>query len=310
MQKPLNDLIIYQVGNESIKLKFNPSDETIWATQAQIAKIFDVTPQSITIHLKKIYESRELDENLTCKESLQVQTEGQRWVERNVKTYNLDAILSIGYRVNSRQATDFRRFANSILKNYILQGVAINKQRLKQLNKYLEVISRSEIAEVAGVAEVIKDYVVALYLLKEYDENNLSIPRGNKVTWQLNYDEARMFLDELKANENFGENFAVERTQQFRSIVANLYQTFDGKELYDTVQEKAVNLLYQLVKDHPFIDGNKRSGAALFIYFLAKNGALREFNNNTLAATTLMVALSEPTEKKQIILLIRHFLKA
>lgn len=304
-----SQVVIYQRGNKAVKLTLDEKGGSIWATQSKIAEIFGVTPQSITIHLKNIYLSRELDENQTCKDILQVQDEGGRLVKRTVKTYNIDVIISIGYRVNSAKATDFRIWATDVLKKYILQGAAINQKRLTELNKVLEIVQRSDISEVVGVATLIKKYTTTLTTLEKYDQNKLDEPKGSEEKWQLTYVEARKYLDQVRKVAGFDTSFASEKDNSFAGIIASLYQTFDGRELYRNVEEKAANLLYLVIKDHPFVDGNKRSAAALFVYFLNKNNALKDINNDTLVAATLMIALSQPNEKKQMILLIRNFLK-
>lgn len=302
-----NKVAIYQNGDD-IELQVQLEDDTVWLTQIQMVELFDSSKANVSEHVKNIYDEGELRKGATVRKFRTVQIEGSRSVERDVEHYNLDMIISLGYRIKSKTATKFRIWATNVLKKYTLNGIAINQKRLDELNLMLEIVSRSEIAEVAGVSEIMKKYVGALHLLEAYDGNTLSEPDGDKESWQLTYDEARTFLDELKTNENFSDNFASERSEYLSGIVAGLYQTFDSEELYGNVQEKAANLLYQVVKDHPFFDGNKRSGAALFIYFLAKNNALRDINSNALAAITLMTALSKPNEKEQIVLLIRNFL--
>ena len=173
----------------------------------------------------------------------------------------------------------------------------------------LEIVQRSDISEVVGVATLIKKYTTTLTTLEKYDQNKLDEPKGSEEKWQLTYVEARKYLDQVRKVAGFDTSFASEKDNSFAGIIASLYQTFDGRELYRNVEEKAANLLYLVIKDHPFVDGNKRSAAALFVYFLNKNNALKDINNDTLAATTLMIALSQPNEKKQMILLIRNFLK-
>jgi prophage maintenance system killer protein len=222
-------------------------------------------------------------------------------------------ILSVGYRVKSSEGVRFRVWANSVLKEYLLKGVAVNQKRLGELNKILEVIERSKNDEVAGVASVLRGYTRALDVLAAYDDGRLAPPKGKAAKWVLSYKEARRFLDAAEYRKT-SDNFARERNGAFKGILKTIYQTYDGKELYPTAQEKAASLLYFIVKDHPFIDGNKRSAAALFVYFLDRNGALRDADggqiiaNNTLAAITLMVALSKPSEKEQMILLVRNLL--
>lgn len=297
-----NKLVLYQAQDGSIELKLDAENQTIWASQSQIAEVFGIDRTRITRHIANIFADSEVNQKSNVRKTHIANS------DKPINLYSLDIILAVGYRTNSKQAIKFRQWSTSILKGYMIRGVVVNEKRLGQLGQYLEIISRSEISEVAGVGEVTKKYVNALHLLEDYDSSDLDAPKGDKEKWQLTYSDARKFLDELKISEAFGDNFANERSSSFGGIIAGLYQTFGGNELYGSVQEKAANLLYQVVKDHPFFDGNKRSAAALFIYFLAKNGVLRDISSNTLAATTLMVALSRPGEKDQIILLVRNFL--
>lgn len=308
------EIIIYQTPKGVVKLNADFRDDTIWATQAQISELFDVKVPAISKHVSNIYQTGELDKGSTVSKMEIVQTEGDRKVTRSVDVYNLDMVLSIGYRVNSTKATEFRKWANKVLKEYLLKGVAINQNRLDELNKVLEIVARSDTDELSGVANVLKNYTSALHLLSDYDENKLQAPKGTKPKRQLTYDEARELLgsiDFIKTNSNF----AKERNDSFRGILGAVYQSFDGVDLYKTVEEKAANLLYLIVKDHPFVDGNKRSAAALFVYFLDINDQLRDEDNqqiiagNTLAAITLMAALSKPAEKSQIVLMIMNLMK-
>lgn len=305
--KNLGEVIIYQDGDTPV-LEVKLQQNTVWLSQAQMVELFQSSKANVSEHIKNIFDDKELSAEATVRKFRTIQIEGSRKVEREIEYYNLDMIISLGYRIKSKVATRFRLWATGVLRDYTVKGVAVNQKRLEQLGKVLDIVSRSDIAEVAGVGEVVGQYVHALYLLEEYDENTLSEPKGRKSDWKLTYNDARNFLDTLKNNEGFNDNFASERSDHIKGIVAGLYQTFDSNELYESVEEKAANLLYQVVKDHPFFDGNKRSGAALFIYFLAKNGIKHDINSNGLAAITLMTALSKPSEKEQIILLIRNFL--
>jgi len=308
-----DEIVIYRGKHGDVKLKADFRDDTVWATQEQIAQLFDVDRSGVVRHINNVYKTNELKKNATCAKIAQVQIEGSRKVKREVPVFNLDMILSIGYRVNSAKATEFRKWANSVLEEYLLKGVAINQRRLNELNFAVELLKRSEIDEISGVASVLANYTDALKLLSDYDENKLSAPRGKKGKWELTHAEARKFLDSIEFGKS-NTNFACERNGSFKGILEALYQTFDGKDLYSTVEEKAANLLYLVVKDHPFLDGNKRSAAALFVYFLDRNNALNDkygrqiIANNTLAAMTLMTALSQPKEKEQIILLIMNLL--
>lgn len=303
----LGQVLIYQDGDMPV-LEVKLEQDTVWLSQSQMVDLFGSSKANVSEHIKNIFDEGELDVSSTVRKFRTVQTEGNRKVEREIEYYNLDMIISLGYRIRSKIATSFRIWATSVLRDYTLKGIAINQKRLDQLNLALDIVSRSDIAEVAGVGDVIKRYVGALHLLEEFDKNTLSEPKGKKSEWQIDYTDAREFLDTLKNDAGFNANFASERNEQFKGIVAGLYQTFGGNELYVSVEEKAANLLYQVVKDHPFVDGNKRSGAALFVYFLARCAVKHDINSNSLAAITLMTALSKPTEKDQIILLIRNFL--
>jgi prophage maintenance system killer protein len=307
-----NDLAIYQGKNGEIELNVDVRQETIWATRAQIADLFGIDRTGVTRHINNIYATNELDEKVVCAKIAHTTRHGAiDGKNQSVVTevFNLDMVLSVGYRVNSTKATDFRKWSSKILKDYLLRGAAINQKRLTQLNEVLEIVSRSEIAEVAGVAELIKNYTTALNTLEKYDEGKLKAPKGKKEIWQLSYEEASKYLQEVRAIGGYSELFASERNESFQGIIAGIYQTFGGKELYTSAEEKAANLLYQIVKDHPFFDGNKRSAAAIFVYFLSKNGILNDMDNNTLAAIVLLVALSEPSEKEQMVLLVMNFLE-
>jgi len=296
-----HEIVIYQAKDGTTEIRVQFDGDTAWLNQSQMVELFGRDQSVISRHIRNALKEGEINKEGNM-QNMHIANS-----DKPIILYDLDTVVSVGYRVKSPEGVRFRRWATSVLRDYVLRGAAINQKRLEQLGKYLEIVSRSEISEVAGVGELMKQYVDALRLLEQYDEGKLATPHGSDEKWQLTYDEARKFLDELKTSESFGDNFASERSQHFSGIVAGIYQTFDGKELYASVEEKAVNLLYQIVKDHPFVDGNKRSGAALFIYFLAKNSVLRDINSNTLAATTLLVALSKPEEKDQILLLIRNF---
>ena len=304
MNKSTNNssIEIYQASDGTTELRVQLSGDTVWLNQSQMVELFGRDQSVISRHIKNAMTEGEIDEKSNM-QNMHIANS-----DKPVAFYDLDTIISVGYRVKSPNGVRFRRWATSVLRDYTLKGVAINQKRLEQLGKYLDIVSRAEIAEVAGVGELMKDYVGALHLLEEYDENSLTEPGGTDESWELTYDEARTFLMTLRDSEGFNQNFAQERSEHFKGIVAGLYQAFGGKQLYGSVEEKAANLLYQVVKDHPFVDGNKRSAAALFVYFLARNKSLRDINSNTLAATTLMTALSKPEEKDQIILLIRNFL--
>ena len=311
------EIIIYETGGKNVQFNLNPGEETIWATQAQMADLFDVTPQNVTIHLRKIYNEGELEEKATCKEFLQVQNEGGREVTRKMKVYNLDAIISVGYRVSSRKATDFRIWATKILKNYIVGGVAVNERRLSELpQKKLEeaagalgivrrLMVQNELMgdEAKGVLEIITQYAETFRTLREYDEGFVRLRSEAKARKMLEAGECVAMIDQLREAIGAGEMFGKLRGDQFEGILRTIYQSFGGEEMYPTVGEKAAHLLYFIIKDHPFFDGNKRIAALLFMVFLTMNeyGLMKDgtakISDRALVALTLMIAESEPKEK-------------
>lgn len=282
-----------------------------------MAELFNVTPQNITMHLKAIYNEGELDRVTTSKESLLVADEGGREVRRKVKTYNLDAIISVGYRVNSRKATDLRIWATKVLKKYIVGGVAVNERRLKELSQTelkevagtLAVVKRlmaqNELtgAEANGVLEVISQYALTFRTLREYDDGFVKIPVAPKATRVLEAGECMTMIDELREKIHGGEMFGKPRGDAFEGALRAIYQSFDGEDVYATVAEKAANLLYFIIKDHPFFDGNKRIAVFLFMMFLALNAygltstGEQKISDRALIAIALMIAESDPREK-------------
>lgn len=245
-----------------------------------------------------------------------VQSEGGREVTRQVEHYNLDMVLSVGYRVKSPEGIHFRRWATTVLHQYVLDGVAFDARRLEQLGSIVRVLSRSTDELVAGVAEVVDRYLPSLRSLRAYDEGDIPTSAGSGPTWQLTYDEVRALIDQVRDEFPADTLFGGERGDALRSVIATLYQGFGGVELYPSVEPKAANLLYLVVKDHPLTDGNKRSAAALFVLFLQRNGMLIDANgetrvsNNALAAITLMLAMSDPKEKELMIALIASMLSS
>ncbi len=323
---------IYKAVRGEVIFNVDADNETIWATQEQIAQLFDVTIPNINMHLKRIYAENELEENRTIKKNLIVRTEGKRQVRREVNFYNLDAIISVGYRVNSKKATDFRIWATKTLHQYVVDGVAVNEHRLKQLSdkklKNVEnmmgvvrrLIARQELdaGEANGVLEVISKYAGSFQALKEYDDGfiDLSSVNDKKVKQkQLTADACVGVIEELRKSVNGGDLFGKKRDDSFDGALASIYQSFGGKELYPSVAEKAANLLYFVIKDHPFYDGNKRIGSLLFIVFLTINDCHLTENGETkisdraLTALALLIAESEPSEKELIVSLTRKLLE-
>ena len=322
-------IVVYENNNQNITFRIDTKAETMWATQAQIAEAFDVTPQSITTHLKKIYRDGELEETRTCKENLQVQNEGGRQVTRRVKMYNLDAIISVGYRVNSRKATDFRIWATKVLKSYVVDGAAVNEKRLKELDaKKLQEIegtlgivkrlmAQNELSslEANGVLEVISKYTPSFKALKEYDEGFISFKKTKRIQKNLSTEDCAKMIQSLKKTVRGDDLFGKPRGGAFLSSLGAISQTFNGQDVYPTIAEKAANLLYLIIKDHPFYDGNKRIGSLLFIMFLTINDCHLTENGETkisdraLTALALLIAESEPKEKPLITALVCKLLE-
>jgi prophage maintenance system killer protein len=305
---------IYQTPDGSTELNVRLDGDTVWLSQAQLALLYDTDRTSIGRHIRNIYRSGELDEVTTCAKNAQVQIEGSRRVKRSTLTYNLDMIISVGYRVNSKNATNFRIWANRILKEYLIKGYAINRNaRVEQLDELKQTIAimRNVLAhksvtkgEAVGLLRVISDYTYGLETLDRYDYQTLEIAKTTtEEPFRATYENAIEALGVLKHKFGGSDLFAHEKDDSFKSTMGVIYQTFDGTELYPSIEEKASNLLYLTVKNHSFSDGNKRIAAFLFLWFLEKNGILyredgsRLLDNNTLVALTLMIAESKVEEK-------------
>ena len=304
-------IALYENSDHTIQLEVHMDDDTVWLTQQQMAQLFGRTVPTINRHIKAAL-AEELDGIPTIAKYVIVQQEGGRTVEREVEHYNLDMILSVGYRVKSKQGIYFRRWANSVLKQHLVQGYTINQKRLDTLKTVVRILERADVPEISGTAELLRSYLPSLELLNDYDTGTLPSPKGSNPTWKLTHGEALEFVHALPyycRSELFGR----ERGGLFEGIVNALYQGFGDQDLYPSVETKAANLLYLVVKDHPFLDGNKRSAAALFVYFLDKNGLLKRGDHllvegNALAAMTLMIALSDPSEKDAMVALVENFI--
>lgn len=309
----MNNVISYNKGEISIDVNFDYENETIWLTQAKIAELFQVDRSRITRHIKNILEEGELD-NSVCAENALTASDGKKYI---TKFYNLDMIISIGYRVNSKRGIEFRKWVTNILKQYMYKGYAINQKRLEILNKVVE-IQNKMLATALDIStyelkEVIDKYSYALDLLDDYDHQKVVKPNGNDVIHKIEYAECRSIIDSMK----FGDSsnlFGVEKEDgKLNGILEAVYQNVFGVELYPTIEEKAAHLLYFIVKDHPFVDGCKRIAATMFLEFLNKNKRLVKdgrlcISNNTLVAITLLTAESRPDEKEVIINVIMHLL--
>jgi len=309
--------VVKFVDNDfELDVRTDKENDTVWLSQKEMALLFNVSTDNIGLHIKNILKDNELDES-TTEESSVVQIEGNRKVTRKIKIYNLDMIISTGYRVKSQRGIVFRKWANKVLKDYLIKGYAVNTKRLETLNKVIEVQNRM-LASVLNIdsyelEEVIKKYTNALDLLDDYDHHRIVKPDGNIPIYKLEYAEARTIIDSMKFNSN-SNLFGVELEKgKLDGILKTIYQDVFNTELYPTIEEKAAHLLYFIVKDHPFIDGCKRIAATLFLEFLNKNKKLVKdgklvLSNNTLVAITLLTAESKPEEMDVIINVIMHLL--
>ena len=311
-----NSIIIYQPHADQPAIDVRLEGETVWLSQRQMSVLFDTSSDNVGLHLKNIYAERELLEEATTEDFSVVRQEGNRQVRRSVRHYNLDAIISVGYRVKSATATQFRIWATKRLREYLVQGYSINQQRLEQLGQIVEVMARADNHLVANTGEVLSAYIPSLQALRDYDEGTLSASEstGNAPVWQLTHADAQAIIARTRSEFPQDRLFGLENGDKLKSVVATIYQSFAGQDLYQTTEQKAANLLYLMVKDHPLVDGNKRSAAALFIEFLSRNNLLFSadgtplVSNNALAAMTLMVAMSNPREKDLMVALVERLI--
>ena len=311
-----NEIIKFVNGDLQLDVTVSQDNETVWLNRNQLAQLFDRDVKTIGKHINNALKE-ELD-NSTVAKFATVQTEGNREIQRSIEYYNLDMIISVGYRVKSQNGVIFRKWATSILKDYMMKGYAINKKRLEILNKTIAIQSKMLASaldiEEKEVLNVIDAYSNALSLLDDYDHGCISKPKGNDSIYRLTYEECRALIDSMKYN-GFSDVFGVEKEPgKLNGIIAAVYQNVFGQEMYPSVEEKAANLLYFLVKDHPFADGCKRIGASIFLKFLNENQHLiidekQIISNSALVAITLMIAESRPEEKETMVKLVMNFLE-
>lgn len=319
-----SEIQIFTSKDGKTEIQVTLENETVWLNQYQLESLFQTNRTSINRHISNIYKTEELDKESTCAKFTQVQKEGNREIKRQIQYYNLDVIISVGYRVNSKRGTEFRIWANKILKEYLIKGFSINELRLKKQNEQLKELQKSvkligeainqkvlSTDERIGLLAIISDYAYALDILDQYDNNTLKITETTeKKSVQITYEEAIGQIEFVKRKYGNSDLFGKEKDKSFRSSVSTIYQTFDGKDLYPGIEEKAANLLYLITKNHSFADGNKRIAAFLFLYFLDKNGILYNENgnkriaDNALVAITLMIAISKPEDKDIIVRII------
>ena len=311
MKKDKFDLVRFTDNDFELDVRADSEKETVWLTQEEIAVLFDAARSTVTYHINNIFSNQELEENTS------VEKFDGRVNYRPAKLFNLDVILAVGYRVKSKRGIAFRRWANKVLKDYLVKGYAVNEKRLENLNKTIDIQNRmlaySLNIDKEELAKVINEYTRALDLLDGYDHQTLAKPKGEKSAYVMSYQEAREIIDSMEFNE-MSNVFGVEKEQgKLNGIIEQVYQNVFGQELYPSIEEKAAHLLYFLVKDHPFADGCKRIAATLFINFLYKNNHLYRNNkqiisNEALVAITILTAESNPQEMDIIIKLIMNLL--
>ena len=316
IRQSVGEVVIYKSSQGETELAVKLKDETVWLTPVQMSKLFGKARPTILEHIKNVYSEAELESSSTCRKFRQVQFEGKRKIIRNIDHYNLDVIISVGYRVKSKRGTQFRIWANKVLKEYLVKGYALNEhmlkeqnEKVKELEKSLEVFKRIAKShqlkqdEFSGILKVISDYTYALDVLDQYDHQLLKIDKVEiNEEFKISYKNSANIIAGLKKKFGSPDLFGKEKDNSFRSTLGTLYQTFNKKELYPSIEEKAAMLLYLTIKNHSFIDGNKRIAAALFIMYLDKNRYLYRKNgekrlaDNALVALCLMIAESHPKE--------------
>lgn len=304
-------LVLFTSQDGQVTVPTRLERDTVWLSQAQMAALFGKERSVITKHIRNAINEGEVDEQQVCANFAHTAEDGKTY---QVAFYNLDVIISVGYRVKSQRGVEFRRWATGVLRDYLLRGCALNQKRLEELGQVVRILKRAEKQlDASQVLEVVERYADALALLDDYDHRRIAKPAGSKSHEQLTYDECRRFIDAMR----FGSESALfgrEKDDSFKSALGAIYQTFDGKDIYPSTEEKAANLLYFVIKNHAFIDGNKRIGAALFLYFLDKSKLLltesgeKRIADHTLVALTLMIAESKPAEHDLMVNLVMTFL--
>lgn len=306
-----NEIILFQTKDRMISLPVMVKDETVWLNRNQLSELFERDIKTIGKHINNALKEELFGQNTVVAKFATTASDGKKYM---VEHYNLDVIISVGYRVKSKRGIEFRRWANCVLKEYIIKGYAVNHNRMNQLNEVIRVMKRAENSlDTRQVLTVVERYSQALELLDAYDHQNMERPKGNKATYILTYEECRKVIDNMK----FGDSsslFGNEKDDSFKGSIGAIYQSFAGEDLYPTLEEKAANLLYFVTKNHSFFDGNKRIAATIFLYFLDKNNVLfkngeKLIDDHTLVALTIMIAESNPEEKEMMISVIMNCIK-
>ena len=322
--KSKGEILLYKTPEGDTQVDVKLEEETVWLTLNQLASLFSKDKSVISRHIRNVFYEKELNRDSTVAKFATVQIEGNRRIEREIEYYNLDVIISVGYRVKSKRGTQFRIWANKVLKEYLIKGYALNErklkeqtEKLKELERTIEVFSKVTESyqlkqdEFSGILKVIKDYTYALDVLDKYDNKALNVTNTNRqLSFRITYESAKKIINKMK--EKFGGSslFGKEKDKSFKGTIGAIYQTFGKKELYPSIEEKAAHLLYFTIKNHSFIDGNKRIAAALFLWFLEMNKYLygkdnrKRIADNALVALCLLIAESNPKEKEMIVKLI------
>lgn len=300
-----NEIVIFETEDKLITIPVAVENETVWLTANQMALLFDRDEKTIRKHINNVFLEDEVDKDNNTQK---MRVDG---VKQLVPFYTLDVIISVGYRVKSKRGVEFRRWANSVLKQYILKGYAVNDSRIRQLGEVIRIMKRTE-NELDGrqVLSVIERYSSALDLLDSYDHQNMIRPEGNRATYVLTYEECMNVIQSMRFGDE-SDLFGKEKDDSFKGSIGNIYQSFGGVDIYESLEEKAANLLYFVTKNHSFFDGNKRIAATMFLYFLDKNEALfadgkKKIEDATLVALTIMIAESRPEEKEMMISVIMN----
>jgi len=309
-----NKIAIFETKDGFIQLPVNVNGETVWLNRNQIAELFERDVKTVGKHINNALKEELENDSATVANFATVQQEGDRNVERQVAYYNLDVIISVGYRVKSTRGVEFRKWANTVLREYIVKGYAVNHNRMNQLNEVIHIIKRSQNQlDAKQVLSVVEKYNTALELLDAYDHQNMSRPKRNKTIYKLTYDECIRLIESMRFNDE-SSLFGNEKDESFKGSIGSIYQTFNGEDVYPTLEEKAANLLYFVTKNHSFTDGNKRIAATVFLYFLDKNEVLFQENEKliddyALVALTIMIAESRPEEKEMMVSIIMNCLR-
>lgn len=308
------EIVLFTDGNVALEVPITPEQDTVWLNRNQMAELFERDVKTIGKHVNNALKEELQDQTATVANFAIVQKEGERSVVRQVAHYNLDVIISVGYRVKSKRGIAFRKWANKVLRDYIVKGYAVNDNRMNQLKEVVRIMKRTEEQlDAKQILSVIEKYSLALDLLDAYDHQNMKRPEGGNTIYILSYQECRKVIDSMGYGES-SDVFGNEKDDSFKGSIGAIYQTFAGQEVYPSLEEKAANLLYFITKDHSFSDGNKRIAAAIFLYFMDRNQALfldgeKIISDHTLVALTIMIAESRPEEKEMMISVIMNCLK-